>query len=256
MILKKYKLIIIIFNLYSIIILSQDYPNNETLQKFVNSIIIENDEILKMGFVKVIDENTLEGKLFKAILDENYNKVELAISQGANVNATIDWAVGWAGLMTPLMVATLFGNEKICEFLIYKGADVNAEEIHGYTPLIIAAGQGYKGICSLLISKGARINHKDVFKRTALMYAANVGNREICELLISKGAIINEKDLDGNTALIFASAEGFFDICKLLILKGADITIKNNQGKSALDYAVENGFNDIIDYFRNLPNRK
>ena len=63
--------------------------------------------------------------------------------------------------VTPLSWATLFNQVKVAEFLIQKGADVNARNRDGGTSLHGAAFLGHADIAALLIQKGADVNAKN-----------------------------------------------------------------------------------------------
>jgi len=56
---------------------------------------------------------------------------------------------------TPLHQAVFFGHGEIVEYLIARGADVNAKNDAGSTPLYLAKGKGHKEIAALLTQHGA-----------------------------------------------------------------------------------------------------
>lgn len=62
------------------------------------------------------------------------------------------------------------------EFLIEKGADVNAKDNDGKTPLMFASAFDNSRVVKLLIGKGADVNAKDNGGWSALIYAAYDGN--------------------------------------------------------------------------------
>ncbi len=107
-------------------------------------------------------------------------------------------------------------NKEIAEFLIAKGAGVNAKDDNGETPLHYALGN--KEIAELLIAKGADVNIKNNFGKTPLFYAIKENDKELAKFLIAKGADVNIKTKDGKTALDFAEDE---EIKQLLISHGA-----------------------------------
>ncbi|CAN9508189.1 unnamed protein product [Ophioblennius macclurei] len=55
----------------------------------------------------------------------------------------------------PLHYAADFGHKELLEYLISKGADVNAKDKHGFTPLITACYEGHLMCVKLLLEKGA-----------------------------------------------------------------------------------------------------
>src|SRR2546430_2225049 len=63
-----------------------------------------------------------------------------------------------------------------------KGADIMAEDEHGWTALHKAATCGNRAVVLLLLENGARIS-KGIDGRTALHFAAEFGNEEIVRIL-------------------------------------------------------------------------
>ncbi len=72
-------------------------------------------------------------KLFKAIEDQNIEKISKLIDKGENVNQQIENG------LTPLFSAAATGNIKIVELLLSKGANVNTQLESKATALHIAA---------------------------------------------------------------------------------------------------------------------
>jgi ankyrin repeat protein len=56
---------------------------------------------------------------------------------------------------TPLIVASLIGNEEIIKILLDAGAEVNAKDKGGYTALVWATENGHADIAGLLKQFGA-----------------------------------------------------------------------------------------------------
>jgi len=86
---------------------------------------------------------------------------------------------------TLLHFAVREGKKEVVEWLISKGADVNARGIMGFMPLHLAATLNHRDIMDLLIKKGADINAEDNNGKTPLYYAA-MG--ELKEFFIKHGA--------------------------------------------------------------------
>lgn len=66
-----------------------------------------------------------------------------------DVNRTLD------GGRMPLHLAADFGQTDVVEYLISKGANVNAPDKHGLTPLISACFEGHASCVKILLEKGA-----------------------------------------------------------------------------------------------------
>ncbi|KAG7225632.1 hypothetical protein INR49_005038 [Caranx melampygus] len=67
--------------------------------------------------------------------------------QAEDANRTLD------GGRKPLHYAADFGQTDVVEFLISKGADVNAPDKHGLTPLISACFEGHTSCVKVLLDK-------------------------------------------------------------------------------------------------------
>jgi len=108
------------------------------------------------------------------------------------------------------------GNLCLVKKTIEKGANVNLKNKAGQTPLMIASLYGYNKIVKILIENNANVNKKDNIGWTALMYASTRGHETIVKLLIEKKADFNIKDKKGYTTLMHASLYGYEKVVKLL----------------------------------------
>ncbi len=146
--------------------------------------------------------------------DGKLKKVKEAVEKwGADVNADYWWekfspylGIGRGGKHgsisgsrltrqfrgSPLHAAAMAKHEEVAEYLIAKGANVNAKAL-GSTPLHVAAWSGSKDIVALLITKGADVNAKREDGWTPLHAAAKNGNKYVTALLIAKGANVNAR---------------------------------------------------------------
>ena len=161
-------------------------------------------------------EDEMTTALIKAISIGRLVDVRRLVDCGADVNAANKYGDSL------LHMAARTGNVAIAEFLVSKGAAVNADADNrptdqiGYTPLLWAAECGHVDMVRFLISKGADVNAANRYGDTPLFWASFDGNAAIVEFLISKGAEVNAANQDGDTALKLAGLYGHADVLKVL----------------------------------------
>ncbi|WP_239662083.1 ankyrin repeat domain-containing protein, partial [Brachyspira hyodysenteriae] len=166
---------------------------------------------------------------------------------------------------TPLMIAALRNDYDMVQFLVEKGADVNAKTHSEYssvvTPLLLSLDYEHiesrydenSSVAEFLINNGADINVKNNHGETPLMYASKLHNIKVVELLIQKGADINAFNNYGNTALIYGVNN--LETVKLLVENGADVNFYKG-GSTALISACEYSHERNIDVIKYLVSKK
>lgn len=117
-----------------------------------------------------------------------------------------------------------------------------------YTGVNVQKRKKYISMCNLLLEKGANPNANDPIGLTPLHYAAGK-DLEACELLLKKGADVNLCTNDGFSPLHCAASEDL-DICKLLVENGANIEASCN-GITPLGRAVVAKKVEICEYLIN-----
>ncbi|WP_374410420.1 ankyrin repeat domain-containing protein [Novosphingobium colocasiae] len=108
----------------------------------------------------------------------------------------------------------------------------------GETALHIVTARRDSTWLNYLISKGAEVNARDDHGKTALQIAVGLGWREGVETLLGNHANPNETDDSGETPLITAVHNKDLQITKLLLAAGGDPDRNDNSGRSARDYAL------------------
>jgi ankyrin repeat protein len=124
---------------------------------------------------------------------------------------------------TALALAAYLGQRESVEYLVEKGADLNAlaRNETGYTALTGAVSQNHNEIARILVRKGAQVNHGYEGGFTPLMHAAYAGNIELVSFLLQNGADPTAKNGEGKTPLAFAQEKNNSQIIELLRKHGA-----------------------------------
>ena len=151
-----------------------------------------------------------EEMLLTSIKNNYVNGVKKALERGVNINKKNERDYN----RTALLYASIYGYKNIVEILLKNGADINIQDVNGWTALIFASNHGHKDIVEILLKNGADVNKKIFNGETALMSASNKGYKEIVELLLKHGADINITNKFGYTALYYASLKKYKALIK------------------------------------------
>ena len=124
----------------------------------------------------------------------------------------------------------------------------------GWTPLHLAAFFGQKKIAETLLERGARIEARSTnqMANTPLHAAAAGGQTDLLELLLSRGADVNAKQHGGWTALHSAAQSGRKQMVLILLAHAADTQLRADNNQSALDLAMLGGKGDIVELLENF----
>jgi uncharacterized protein len=117
----------------------------------------------------------------------------------------------------------VFGHLEVAEYLLGKGADVNAAATNGtgYNALTGAVASGHTSIVAWLLANGADPNYRYGAGYSPLLTAAANGHLGIVSLLLASGADLHAKADDGKTALSFAQQRGHAEVIEFLRSQGA-----------------------------------
>ena len=159
---------------------------------------------------------------------------------------------------TALLAVSRTGNVEAAKLLLDRGAKVDAKErFGGQTPLMWASARRHPQMMQFLISKGANVNARSIdrdYQRhvtaegrpksmdsggfTPLLYSARENCRACVEVLLKNGADINLPDPDGVSPLLVAIMNANWDLAKQLIEAGADVNQWDIYGEAPLFTAV------------------
>ncbi|HSW76082.1 MAG TPA: ankyrin repeat domain-containing protein [Candidatus Saccharimonadales bacterium] len=119
----------------------------------------------KMLLMMVAGKNRVSNS-YVIINEDSYSEDVIEVIQ-CLVNAGIDINIRNNKGMTPLHIASLFGNIEIVKYLISVGADINARDYkYNATPLHMAARMANVTVAQYLISVGADVNAQNNEGRT------------------------------------------------------------------------------------------
>ncbi len=233
-------------------LLRVNYPLSEVQDKDGQNLLHIASTQGNYGAAQILLENHINGvdsvtnvgitPLEQAICNEHVELAKLLIEYGADVNLL-------GGPYTPLAAAVSICSFDLVQFLLIRGANVNAYDQDGITALLFAClGDSQDcGIANLLISYGAEINLQYAFmkNRTILQEIAArkhwySGNSAIWNLLLTYDVNIDAQDEDGMTALMLSLDHSWWfsdelDLPKALVARGASMDIRAKNGENAWD---------------------
>lgn len=147
---------------------------------------------------------------------------------------------------TLLIVASAIGSEEVVEWLIERGANVNARTGYGDTPILYASSCGSAPIVRRLIRAGASIYDRNIYGCTPIMYAASSGDYDSVSLLLREGAGLEDHNDVQYSLLMMAVFSGDERMVQLLIDRGVSLNDRDIHGRTALMHAIRKEKVEII----------
>ncbi|KAJ7027038.1 ankyrin repeat domain-containing protein [Mycena alexandri] len=168
---------------------------------------------------------------------------QLLLDKDVDVNAD------GGSFVNAVQAAVYGGHPEIVQILLNKGADVHAQGGEYENALQAAAVKGHSEIVHILLDKGADVNAQGGRYGHALQAAANGGHLEIVQLFLDKGADVDAHGGYFGHALQAAARGGHFKILQILLAKGADVNAQGGEYGTALQAAAEGGHLEIVQIF-------
>ncbi|PYH91817.1 ankyrin, partial [Aspergillus ellipticus CBS 707.79] len=178
-----------------------------------------------------------ENLLFLAAENRHFILANFLLKKGANLEARNDRGY------TPLswMIVKLVACNAIVEFLLDKGAGIEGKGENGYSPLMMAIFRSDYLTARLLLERGAYIETRNKQNQTPLMVAISKGPTNIVDVLLERGADMEARDEENRTPLIIAVFAGEMTMTKFLFERGADIEVRDKDNRTPLLIAYSEG---------------
>eukprot|EP01086_Lenisia_limosa_P008194 TRINITY_DN29111_c0_g1_i1.p1 TRINITY_DN29111_c0_g1~~TRINITY_DN29111_c0_g1_i1.p1 ORF type:complete len:233 (-),score=52.86 TRINITY_DN29111_c0_g1_i1:17-715(-) len=148
--------------------------------------------------------------------------------------------------ITPLMLAAIMNRNAVAEYLIKKGANIEAESELKETALFFSICLDTTDSLTLLITAGASISKKNKFSETVLHRAIALHNPSAVKILLEAGADPNSPGFLGRQPLAYLEKDDP-EIVDLLINAKVKINIKDKLGFTALDELQRNELKTVCD---------
>lgn len=181
--------------------------------------------------------SSLDSELLNAVLTKDFTKVDYLVGRGADINARD------AVNLTPLMNAVKGGSYELVRKLLAHDADVDAVDADGWSAVMHAAWQNEpKMIRTMGAGYGADLDMvENLSQSTALGLAVQKGKALAVVALLDSGA---NPDLAmgeaGYTPLMVAANIGHLPAAQVLLQYGAKVNAANSGGVTALMIAAAN----------------
>ena len=148
------------------------------------------------------------------------------------------------------------GVGRLADLVARAGYDIDQSGADGDSALHAAAETGRLNYMDFIISRGANLNARNDTGVTPVLKAIRPmehGDASALQALLSAGASPNLASYDGEFPLHLAATHGELEMVRLLTEAGAHTDALHAQtGKTALDVARENGRGDIVQFLRSL----
>jgi ankyrin repeat protein len=183
---------------------------------FLSVPLFADDRPLGTRFAVAIEDGDLDA--ITALIEEEHAAVDTPIEYGEHS-------------MTPLQKASWDGDLPIVQYLIAKGANVNARATDTKeTALMNAVTRDHGEIIKALLAANADVSLRNTFDFNAFTSAVAANHQEVAGWLLDAGAKVDE-GASGLTPLAFAVSSGNTEMMRFLVAHGADVNHGAKKGE-------------------------
>ncbi|KAJ5108060.1 hypothetical protein N7456_004735 [Penicillium angulare] len=179
--------------------------------------------------------------MLRAAETRRYSRLEFIIEKGANLEARDPEN------KTALWWAVMNQHGSMTKLLIHNNANLNVQDDLGRTPLHLSAEAHNVEIFRALVEGGAILDIEDSQGRTPLMWAIIYGNENLVKILLENDICLESEDVQwGRTALLWAARKSYPNMVRLLLENGASIEAADHSGQTALSIAARYGHEEAV----------
>lgn len=193
-------------------------------------------------------QNIMSRPMFEALRDNNIQKLTELLDAGESLEARNPY-VG----RTPLMEAAWYGSIDAVKFLLHRGADLTATELHGQNAVAESLwgahcffnyqSPKHIEVMEFLLQNGASSDNmsKEIENLVypvsvhPLHTAARDDQKKLVDLFLKYNADINWQDQRGNTPVHTAAMYFKLEVLDTLFKAKPDLTITNMLGETVID---------------------
>ena len=199
--------------------------------------------------LRLLREAGARPNLIDAVLLNDVELVRAFLDAGGDVNEGEDSYNG------PLLQeAAEIGHVEMVDFLLARGANIEATDDICQRPLMVAAARGQFDVVKLLLDRGAEIDAGYESNMSALSTAAMNGYRDVAELLIARAldGVFDALILgDANLAMVLLVEEiraRAWDDEDDKTVRPSDVNMINHWGTRVAMQAVRGGEREIVEF--------
>jgi ankyrin repeat protein len=142
--------------------------------------------------------------------------------------------------------------DSICRTLIDHNANVNAQDKDGNTPLLLLCQMsGMTELIQFMIERGANVNARTEDFVRPIHMALQEGQYDVAKILVENGAQINHETSEGYTTLHLAALRANIPWARYFLLNGVKLNAMANDGSTALSIAKKSQKHEFEAFLRN-----